>query len=405
MITAKPLAPPRTTGGVAEAEPTVAPRRRLEGVDGLRAFAALWVVGFHIHAFSHVRFPAWTGFDLFLRSGSTGVSLFLVVSGFCLYLPFAAGRADRFRSGAFLNRRLGRLLPAYYAGLALSTVLAAAALQFKASTLSWGDIGSGLVAHLLLLQTLFPTTFYSLNGAYWSLGLEWQMYLSLPLLILGVRRFGLTRTLLAVLLLNVAYRSALWALDGRLLAHDSPLLTYLLPNQMPGRLAEFAFGMVAAEIFESGRAEAIARRVWPALILLVPASILLVGSPFSHILFGAVFTLLLLVVLSPGNVLSRVFSLPPLMAVGMMSYSLFLVHQPLIEYTAAFMLARGASHWLTFFGLILLLPVIFALAWIVFVTIERRSLGTRGSSGVPWLDRILYFELKRPVSQMELLSE
>jgi peptidoglycan/LPS O-acetylase OafA/YrhL len=405
VIVAKRLPRLGKTAGVAEETPTAPPRRRLEGVDGLRAVAALWVVGFHVHAFSHVHFPAWTGFDLLLRSGSTGVSLFLVVSGFCLYLPFAAGRVDRFRSGEFLKRRVGRLMPAYYVGLALSAMLTATALQLKASPLSWGDIGSGLVAHLLLLQMLFPTTFYSLNGAYWSLGLEWQIYLTLPILILGVRRFGLTRTLFAVLLLNVAYRSSLWAIDGRLLAHDSPFLTYLLPNQMPGRLAEFGFGMMVAEIYESGQAKAVAKRLWPALIPLVPASILFVGSPFSHILFGAVFTLVLLLVLSPGNFVNRVFSLPPLVAVGMLSYSLFLVHQPLIEYTATFMLAHGAGHWLTFFGLILLLPVIFALAWILFVTIERRSLGTHGSSGDHRLDRILYFELKRPRSQMEPLSE
>src|SRR5689334_14014101 len=68
---------------------------RLPAVDGLRAVAALWVVLFHISALSHAQFPQVPGLDLFMRSGSTGVSLFLVLSGFCLFLPFAGGRIQR----------------------------------------------------------------------------------------------------------------------------------------------------------------------------------------------------------------------------------------------------------------------------------------------------------------------
>src|ERR1700681_3962702 len=75
---------------------------RLPGVDGLRAIAAMWVVFFHITAFSHARFGHhFPGLDLFLRSGSTGVSLFLVLSGFCLYIPFAGGRQHRFHVREF----------------------------------------------------------------------------------------------------------------------------------------------------------------------------------------------------------------------------------------------------------------------------------------------------------------
>ena len=57
---------------------------RLAGVDGLRAAAAFWVVLFHIRVFSGVHLP-FQPLDFFVRSGSTGVSLFLVLSGFCLW--------------------------------------------------------------------------------------------------------------------------------------------------------------------------------------------------------------------------------------------------------------------------------------------------------------------------------
>src|SRR5436853_2744435 len=107
------VAPDRRSSGV----------KRLPGIDGLRAIAALWVVFFHIHAFSSAQFPQIPGFDFFLRSGSTGVSLFLVLSGFCLYLPFAAGKQGRFKTGSFFVRRARRLLPAYYCSLGLALAL------------------------------------------------------------------------------------------------------------------------------------------------------------------------------------------------------------------------------------------------------------------------------------------
>ncbi len=44
----------------------------------------------------------------------------LVLSGFCLYLPFAGGKDARFRTTAFLIRRCGRLLPAYYVSLVIT---------------------------------------------------------------------------------------------------------------------------------------------------------------------------------------------------------------------------------------------------------------------------------------------
>src|SRR3954465_12363193 len=85
---------------------------RLSGVDGLRAAAALWVLLFHMRAFSGVQL--WPGIDLLVRSGSTGVSLFLLLGGFCLYSPYAGGRLSRFNARDFFRRRVRRLLPAYY---------------------------------------------------------------------------------------------------------------------------------------------------------------------------------------------------------------------------------------------------------------------------------------------------
>jgi peptidoglycan/LPS O-acetylase OafA/YrhL len=339
------------------------------------------VVLFHIRAFSGARLGP---LDLFVRGGSTGVSLFLVLSGFCLYLPIARGGAENFRVWRFLRRRATRLLPAYYVSLAvilLVTVLAAT--QLGLTPLSGPGVAIQAVTHLTMTHSLFPSTFYALNGAYWSLGLEWQLYLGLPLLVIGVRRFGLARTVAAVVAVNMAYRVGLQvAIDLHGIAAGSVLATDVLPNLLPGRWAEFGFGMVAASLYATGRTGRWAPRAGWAILGLVPlttVAVLSVGSSLEHLLFGAVFFLLLCVVVAGENWLSRLVSWRPLAAVGVMSYSLYLVHQPIVA-SLSFLLRHTGSPLPVFLEVLLCMPGILAVAWLLFITVERRTLRSSGDA-------------------------
>ena len=371
-------------------------RRRLDGVDGLRALAALWVVLFHIRAFSGARLGP---LDLIVRSGSTGVSLFLVLSGFCLFLPVVRSGPENFRVGRFLRRRATRLLPAYYVSLALVllvTVLTAGRLGL--AQLTGTAVAIQAATHLTMTHSLFPSTFYALNGAYWSLGLEWQLYLGLPLLVVGVCRFGLARTVAAVVAVNVVYRVGLQvAIDLHAVTAGSPLATDVLPNLLPGRWAEFGFGMVAANLHATGRIARWAPRAGWAIVGLVPltlAAILSVGSPLEHLLFGAVFFVLLGVVLAGENWVSRLISWRPLAAVGVMSYSLYLVHQPIVQ-ALCFLLRRTGSPRVVFVEVLLLVPAILGVAWLLFVTVERRTLRSSGDAEPGSPEAMLLAPLRR----------
>jgi peptidoglycan/LPS O-acetylase OafA/YrhL/GT2 family glycosyltransferase len=361
--------------------------RRLAGVDGLRAAAALWVVLFHIRAFSGARLSVVPGLDLLARSGSTGVSLFLVLSGFCLFLPFAGGRAGRFHTRRFLVRRCRRLLPAYYASLVASTVLLVTANgRLGLPAFDTAAISGQVAAHLTMTHSLLPSTFYGLNGAYWSLALEWQLYLALPLLIVGVRRFGVARTVTAAIAVNVVYRLALGvAVDHRLVEPAGSLASAVLPNLLPGRWAEFALGMVAAELYATHRLDGVAHRLPYALPVLIPVGFLATGAPLDHVIFGGVFFTLLSVVLAGGNPVARAFSWSPLATLGTMSYSLYLVHQPMVQVLANVLGAgHGASSGRVFLELVLCLPLSLLAAWVLFVTVERHSLSVpRPVDGVP----------------------
>jgi peptidoglycan/LPS O-acetylase OafA/YrhL len=378
---------------------------RLPGVDGLRATAALWVVLFHMYAFSGVTFSRFPGVDLILRSGSTGVSLFLVLSGFCLFLPFAGGRTTRFKVRDFFVRRCRRLMPAYYASLAFAVVLyvgAGAWLGFQ--HMDFAQVVWQIIAHGLLIHTLFPSTFYTLNGAYWSLGLEWQLYLGLPLLIWLICRIGLTYTAAIAIGCNVVYRIALsLAIAHGAVAPQGMIATDVLPNLLPGRWAEFVFGMIAADLYATGRLARWARSrsfqfgALGALVVLVPVGFRASGWSLSHLVFGGVFFVVLALVLQPNNILSRIFSWPPLVAIGIMSYSLYLVHQPVVQGLAYLLRTDAhASPPVAFFALLLLLPFILFIAWVLFVTVERRTLGHQQPTDAGKVTAILFPQFTLP---------
>ena len=208
-----------------------------------------------MRAFSHVRLDAIPGLDFLVRSGSSGVSLFLVLSGFCLYLPWAERRRDGMEFRGFMARRARRLLPAYYATLAVLIITAVVAQGNAGFTWYSGpDLAAQTLLHVTLVHQFFPQSFYAVNGSFWTLGLEWELYLAFPLLLWGITRFGIARTVVAVVAINAGYRLGLDIAihTGALRAHGL-WATAVLPNLITGRWAEFAFGMVGAELYGSAR--------------------------------------------------------------------------------------------------------------------------------------------------------
>jgi peptidoglycan/LPS O-acetylase OafA/YrhL len=348
------------------------------------------VVFFHIRAFSGAKLP-FGPLDLFVRSGSTGVSLFLVISGFCLYLPYAGGRLSRFTSPDFFRRRARRLLPAYYLTVVvLVGVYAMFGGHAGLANLRFGGLAEQLTTHLTFTYQLLPSTFYGLNGAYWSLGLEWELYLTLPLLIVAVRRVGLLRTIAGVITLDVAYRLVLAAtIDAGLIARSGALATDVLPNLFIGRWGEFAMGMLAAELYATGRAATWGRNLRYVALVMVPLGLVEHTNPLSHLLFGFVFFTVICLVTGGRGFLASVASWRPLVALGVMSYSLYLVHQPMVQVGAHFFGAiAGASPVVVFCELTLAISVMVFVAWVLFVTVESRTMGASARQDAParaWL--------------------
>ncbi len=161
------------------------PSNSIKVLDGLRAIATISVIAFHIgvlldnnHFWDTFRYPVLSAVATF---GGSGVTLFFVLSGFLLFLPYAKSLLfqDKWPSARqFYIKRALRIIPGYYAALLLIV------LFFQSQYLRpdhWGQLG----IFLIFFMDSTPATFRQLNGPFWTLAIEWQFYMLLPLIALG----------------------------------------------------------------------------------------------------------------------------------------------------------------------------------------------------------------------------
>jgi peptidoglycan/LPS O-acetylase OafA/YrhL len=317
---------------VEEQAPVRVPvRGRLSGLDGLRGLAAFYVLLSHCWLLSYPGFPVnngpvWTGWMMF---GHLAVVFFLVVSGFSLGVgPARAGWRLSGGIGLFARRRAWRILPPYWAALAVSLLVAWAVVPQPHSTTP--TLRTVAVYGLLLQDVaVAPTP----NGAFWSIAVEAELYVLFPLLLLVRRRLG-AAALLALATLPVV---ALGLLVPQVAA-VSPVnkLLGLTPQLAP----LFAFGLVGAGVVVAR--ERIRRLPWPWLAALAAAPVLVLVAGAGSVwtvrhyfwvdLAAGPAMVLLLVAVSTGRPPALMWLLDsrPVRGLGTFSYSLYLVQLPIV---------------------------------------------------------------------------
>lgn len=332
---------PATEGAGGSPAPTAA-GDHLAFLDQVRGVAIICVFVYHalFQAFRRDQLD-WSGwhrnFDVpasFLGLypvtwGWAGVAIFFVVSGFCIHLSHARARDPSVIS--FFIRRWFRIYPPYLAALLFFVfVFPHTRLDLHSR---WG-LGQ-LFSHLLLLHNLDDRTWSTINVAWWSVAVEFQLYLLYPLLLAAARRFGWHGVLVMTAAVEIGLRLGG---DAYQLTTDRPLPA-LLFNFPLYFWFSWTMGAAIADAYLKGEPPPFSRSsFWLALALFVCADLIKPLREFSFTLAAlatavAIARFLSRGVLDPGR---RKFFLPRrlddhLRFTGVCSYSIYLIHLPIVE--------------------------------------------------------------------------
>lgn len=167
----------------------------LTGADGLRAIACLMVVFSHLgqRLARDAQVPAVQFIQDFFVKGAYGVSVFFVLSGFLLSIPFWTRYLEQREFpdlGEYVRRRARRIAPGFYASLIVSFIVTMIFVPDVQH--AWLRLISALTfTNAFHYITFFPT---DLNGPLWSIGFEVVCYVLMPLCMIGMFRFSRTRS-------------------------------------------------------------------------------------------------------------------------------------------------------------------------------------------------------------------
>ncbi|MGQ2906757.1 MAG: acyltransferase family protein [Aliihoeflea sp.] len=319
--------------------------RYRKDIDGLRAIAVLLVTVFHIN-------------ETLIPGGYVGVDVFFVISGYLITgIIVRDVDQNRFSFAEFYRRRFRRIFPAMFA-VTLTTLVVGILVMLPEDVqqLAWSAIATSLSGANVFFTYFLDTSYFAADSAavpllhMWSLGVEEQFYLVWPLALLLMLK---TRKTLALLVLVVVGSIAIgeWQLRNGLFEWAY----YMLPSRA------FQLAVGGALVFLPAVSFLAARLLMPLGLAAVIGSAWLLDAASAFPGFNAVpVTLGTAAILASGGLptaWSRCLSIQPLRLVGLISYSLYLWHWPVLAFQRYFVGELSAQAQVTSFVVMILLAI------------------------------------------------
>jgi peptidoglycan/LPS O-acetylase OafA/YrhL len=301
-------------------------RPRYDFVDSLRGVAILLVIAVHSvgvsFGFDQLKWTTGFGRDFDVGKqflivlpatfGWAGVAVFFAISGFCIHNSFS--KESRLGFFRYIVKRFYRIYPPYFLPMLVFYILGAE---------RGGDYGN-FITHALLIHNYFPAYFLGINGAFWSIAIEFQLYIIYIFLFVLIERFGWRVVLAGCLCVELCVRIAM--------GHF--LMTYgTVPKFISGLPLAYLFswtiGAAAAELCNRNAPTVFQVKRLHIVALIVTGVGCCFVKPlaaFSFLLFATA-TALCMVYMHEQNVPFRV---PALAKIGLISYSIYLIHLPIL---------------------------------------------------------------------------
>ena len=337
-------------------------------VDGLRAVAVLAVLFYHLG----IRYA---------RNGFVGVDVFYVISGYLITsLLMKDLLAGRFSIVSFYERRVRRIFPALFAVVAFC-ILASSVLFDPRELAAFGKTllaTTSFVSNLYFWHSAKPLGYFDTEVVSipllhtWSLAVEEQFYLFFPLTLYLLFRYAKKTLPVWLLLLSAAsFALNLWTTQ-----HQPVVAFYWITPRAWELLVGALLALKALPLLRSRILREIAALVGLAMILSA-VCLRWKGVPFpgALVLLPCLGSCLVIYAGEAGpSFATRVLSLRPIVFIGVISYSLYLWHWPLIVFSEHLPFRLAGNSLIAF-----VLPSSLALAFISFEFIERPFRGSASS--------------------------
>lgn len=305
--------------------------KQIDSLTGVRGVAAVWVALLHGSGYVPTEAVLGRAITNWISSGWLGVDLFFVLSGFVISYVHQSdfSRLDTEGWWRFLKLRLARIYPAHFVAtlVLVPLVLSAKWLSvytFNPETSAQYDLPKLLYSLMLLNGWGFPES-VGWNAPSWSVGSEWFAYLLFPALawVLNRMRSPWAHAGLAL--------AVLAAMIGLAISHND-MQTYMAGQSLTlARVSsEFMIGCALQNLYRGLRAHL----AFDALALLALAAVFFLGASslpdfYDFLMIGVFAALIFGLSLSCGPA-AALFSSAPLLYLGRISYSVYLIHSTVL---------------------------------------------------------------------------
>lgn len=329
------------------------PRPYLTTLTPLRGIAALIVVIFHSNL-DLIPFMPINNLH-FITMGWLWVDFFFVLSGFILCYVYTDNFKDSLSAASYwkyLKARFARVYPLHFFTMIWCLVCGLIIIHYANGIhpFYWGIVNPmTAIPSLFLAQSLGLSSGAPLNTPSWSLSTEWWMYMIFPLLVpyfCRIKMLGKVLTLVGITGLFLFVKYYLGPV-GLPFPGGSPSLNIIADFAIFRCMAGFLLGMFLFTLYQESVGYSFFRKSW-VFVLFFFGTLIAMQLGTEDILVVAFFPFIILSAAYNTTSIKKILDFPLLQRLGDWSFSIYMVHVPIIYLFWIYQIRQDPTYWSTF---------------------------------------------------------